>query len=222
LQNLQQVLNIGNSATGTNATISLVQTSTGGVATPIISLVNDSSTAGNTGGVPSMNYMKTGRNSEIGDIIGSQHYQAKNFLGTSTEFAKVEASVRNTGFGNDDGAITFSCLKNGALLPFMNINGAENDNNMFFPLDMNGQPLKTATGNLALSSVNSAGPGNVDITAKSGATINLVGNVNIQPTDQLTFTGASLQSITSGGNSGQHLRINLNGVFYKIRLEDDA
>jgi len=166
--------------------------------------------------------MKTGRNAESGDIIGSQHYQARNYLGTSTEFAKVEASVRNTGLGNDDGAITFSCLKNGALLPFMNINGAENENNMFYPLDMNGQPLKTTSGNLALTSINSNGTGNVDISAKLGGTINLVGNVNIQPIDHLTFTGANLQSATSGGNSNQHLRINLNGVFYKIRLEDDA
>jgi hypothetical protein len=36
----------------------------------------------------------------------------------------------------------------------------------------------------------------------------------------LTLNAADLQA-TSGGNAGLHLRINLNGTFYKIRLEQD-
>ena len=40
-------------------------------------------------------------------------------------------------------------------------------------------------------------------------------------TGNLTFTGTNIQSATSGGNSGQHLRIKLNGVFYKIALQVD-
>ena len=37
--------------------------------------------------------------------------------------------------------------------------------------------------------------------------------------DTLEFNGASLQSNTSGGNSGEHLVITLNGNQYKIKLE---
>jgi hypothetical protein len=37
----------------------------------------------------------------------------------------------------------------------------------------------------------------------------------------LVFEGANIQSNTSGGNSGEHLRIKLNGVYYKIKLEND-
>jgi hypothetical protein len=40
-------------------------------------------------------------------------------------------------------------------------------------------------------------------------------------TGDIIFTGTNIQSGTSGGNSGQHLRIKLNGTYYKIRLEDD-
>jgi hypothetical protein len=36
----------------------------------------------------------------------------------------------------------------------------------------------------------------------------------------LALTNATI-SPTAGGNSGNHLRINLNGTFYKIKLEAD-
>lgn len=39
-------------------------------------------------------------------------------------------------------------------------------------------------------------------------------------TEILNFNGASLQSNTSGGNSGEHLVIELNGNPYKIKLEN--
>nr|WPF46843.1 MAG: hypothetical protein [Lake Baikal virophage 14] len=50
------------------------------------------------------------------------------------------------------------------------------------------------------------------------------GSIEFVPKDttgDLIFTGTNIQSATSGSNSGQHLRIKLNGTYYKIRLEDD-
>lgn len=38
----------------------------------------------------------------------------------------------------------------------------------------------------------------------------------------LILTGANLESGSAGSNTGLHLRIKLNGVYYKIRLEADA
>ena len=46
-----------------------------------------------------------------------------------------------------------------------------------------------------------------------------VTRVNIQATE-VTFDGANLESNTSGGNSGKHLKITVNGVNYKIKLEN--
>ena len=52
------------------------------------------------------------------------------------------------------------------------------------------------------------------------------GDIEIAPSQngsangQLVFTGASLQSNTAGGNSGEHLVIVLNGNTYKIKLEN--
>jgi hypothetical protein len=37
----------------------------------------------------------------------------------------------------------------------------------------------------------------------------------------LIINGTALESGSSGGNSGQHLRIKLNGTYYKIALQND-
>jgi len=50
-------------------------------------------------------------------------------------------------------------------------------------------------------------------------------NIELAPnttTGDLVLTGTHLQSGTSGGNSGQHLRIKFNGVYYKIALQNDV
>jgi hypothetical protein len=131
-------------------------------------LTNRSSTGGATGGVPSIVFnAKSGRNTVAGDIIGSENYYALNYAGAFTEFARVEASVRNTGAGNDDGSIAFSGLINGTMTEFFRINGADSENNMFLALDMNGQAIKTSSGNLTLSASGSSDPsGNITLTPK--------------------------------------------------------
>jgi hypothetical protein len=53
--------------------------------------------------------------------------------------------------------------------------------------------------------------------------LNIAGDLivdNITRTGDLEFTNATLSG-SSGGNSGQHLRLIINGTPYKIRLEDD-
>jgi hypothetical protein len=69
-----------------------------------------------------------------------------------------------------------------------------------------------------------------NLTLTGGAVIQLettgVGaDIIIKPettAGNLVFEGTNLQSSSSGGNSGQHLRIKLNGTYYKIKLEDDT
>ena len=50
------------------------------------------------------------------------------------------------------------------------------------------------------------------------------GSIEFIPKDttgDLIFTGTNLQSATAGGSSGQYLRIKLNGVYYKLALDND-
>ena len=86
----------------------------------------------------------------------------------------------------------------------------------------------TSNQDLNLSSTKAGGSaqlsaaGGVQITGDD--TINLLTNTGSNTitftTSNLTFTGASLESGSSGGNSGQHLVITLNGNQYKIALQN--
>jgi len=55
----------------------------------------------------------------------------------------------------------------------------------------------------------------ISLTSVGGDIINTV------TAGDLVFSGVNIQSATSSGNSGEHLRIKLNGVYYKIKLEND-
>ena len=48
------------------------------------------------------------------------------------------------------------------------------------------------------------------------------GSVSISTDVDLILDGAGIIAASAGGNSGQHLRIKLNGVYYKIKLENDV
>jgi len=97
--------------------------------------------------------------------------------------------------------------------------------------------LPTALGTLSTTNVStlSLNSPNTAITNPSGQ-LNISANTNMVlsgsfntfssttqldiQTPSLIFTGAGLQSASSGGSSGQHLIITLNGTQYKIKLEN--
>jgi hypothetical protein len=267
---LQSVLTAGNTATGASALIGLTNSGVGYTSNPQLTLNNSNATAGATTGIPSVETYKSGRNAIANDIIATNNFYANNYAGTKTEFAKIEASVRNTAVGNDDGAIAFFGLLNGVQNQFFTLNGQDGENNCFLPLDMNGQAVKTNTGNLTISATASSGNGDITIAPKrtvaltAGTAGNITGtttNGNISMTanglsggtegiisitadrsvsiasaqggsdgsiildtnsiGDIYFVGTNLQTATAGGNSGQHLRIRLNGTYYKIQLLDD-
>jgi hypothetical protein len=98
---------------------------------------------------------------------------------------------------------------------------------------MNGNNIRTASGNLTIDTTGSSGPGILTLSAlqsiniNSGSSSNIALNtsggnltLNTSTTGGIQLTGTALQSATSGGNSGQHLVITLNGTPYKIKLEN--
>ena len=227
---------------------------TGYTSQPNITLTNGSSAVGSATGVPSIETYKFGRNATANDIISSQHFYAKNYAGTKTEFARIEGSVRATGLNNDDGALAFLCATQSGgvnvFQEFMRLNGADNENNFFRPLDMNNNAIKTSSGDLTLTTsvansdiAGTTTDGNISWTANTGAGgvngfcfltadrgVGLTsaiggsdGNIilDVNNIGDLQLQGTTLQSATSGGNSGQHLRIKLNGTYYKIALQND-
>jgi hypothetical protein len=74
--------------------------------------------------------------------------------------------------------------------------------------------LKNNTGGSGQLSYTNTDPTQT-LTISSNCTIEL------STTQDLKLTGLALQSVTSSGSASQFLRINLNGSFYKIPLDND-
>jgi hypothetical protein len=62
--------------------------------------------------------------------------------------------------------LDFYSLINGVNNLVFRLNGADNENNTFRPLDLNGNALKTSTGDLLIDATSSTGTGNINLTAK--------------------------------------------------------
>jgi hypothetical protein len=209
------------------------QTVTGGLNDPIITLVNQNIATGNSG-FAAMQFYKQGNLAAPNDVLGAQAYYGRDVSGFKTEFARIQAVVENSSPGNYDGRLEVYTQVNGVSQQVFNFNGGQNEVNTFRPFDLNGNNLKTASGNLTIDTTASSGPGiitlnslqSVNINAGNGSNISLNtsngGDIVLSPssTGDVIFTGAALQSGTSGGNSGQHLVIILNGVKYKIALQN--
>ncbi len=195
---LQQVLDAGNSATGANAKISLTDSGIG-YTNPQLTLNNSNATAGNTTGVPSVEYYKSGRNAVQNDIILSESFYAKNYLGTKTLFGKIECLITNTSAGaSDDGALDFYTCVNGTSSLVMRLNGADNENNFYRPLDMNGNAIKTSTGNITIDGTSApSGSGQIDISPRTTAVCNVNSNLRIPSNANNLVIGT-----TAGGYAG--------------------
>ena len=192
---LNTVLTAGNTATGANATISLTNSGVGYTTNPTLLINNSNATAGNTTGVPSIELTKTGRNGAINDVIGSVFFNALDGVGVERTFGKIESTITtNIAPSNYDGALDFYSLINGVNNLVFRLNGADNENNSFRPLDMNGQDIKSSSGNMGISTASSTGTGNMTITAKA----------------ILTETGNSV-AITSVGTAGDAITLTSAG-----------
>ena len=246
VNNLQQVLDAGNVATGASAYIILNNTGVGSYGNPQLNLTNSNATVGNTTGVPLLLFNKTGRNVVQNDIIATQSFFAKNYIGTLQEWGRIESVITNSSAAaSDDAALDFYTCVNSANSLVMRLNGDDNENNFFRPLDMNGNAIKTSTGNMTITSSTSGnltmssgtGGGSVNINGlgayittngtagdtlslSSASTINLTAttNIEINPAGQLIFS-PNLEQSSSTGSSGKFLKIKLNGVDYCIPLD---
>jgi hypothetical protein len=234
-----------------NATIDLTNSGVGYTSNPQLTLNNSNATAGNTTGVPSVECYKSGRNGAVNDVIGSIFFNANDSAGVKRTFGKIESTITTTTApSNHDGALDFYSLINGVNQLVFRLNGSDNENNSFRPLDMNNNEIKTSTGDLTLTTsvansdiAGTTTDGNISWTANTGAggvngfcfltadrgvgiTSAIGGSdgniiLDVNNIGDLQLEGTTLISGTSSGNSGQHLRIKLNGTYYKIKLEFD-
>lgn len=305
------------------STLGITSSTLGFTSSPALLINNTNTTAGSTNGVPSIELTKSGRNGVANDTIGSVFFNALDSVGVERTFGKIESVITTTiAPSNHDGALDFYTLINGVNQLVFRMNGADNENNSFRPLDMNGSIIKTSVGDLSIDAgvslnngiislkpksnsgfinipsqgdptldfikiqpstgvgqsinmnatenstgfkhsinlSNTANTPSIQVLANDGGVTNQAsitmtsnittainsivssggglgsdlviqstnttndGSIEFQPDStggDLIFTGANIQSSSASGNSGSHLRIKLNGTYYKIKLEND-
>jgi hypothetical protein len=183
----------------TTGKLTLNQTTTGGGGNPMIQL-NQANTSAGAG---SIQFYKNTSTSGVG--IGELSFQAKDAGNTQREYGRINATIRNTGAGNQDGSFSFQALVNNSLTELIRVNGADSQVEFFQPIDLNNNAIVSSIGNVSISALNSANVGDVLITAKNDATITATnGNVNIVSNgagDAINLTSVSSVNIEATGDN---------------------
>jgi hypothetical protein len=144
-----------------------------------------------------------------GNAISAISSYALDGTATSREWSRIQTKVESNGVGNQDGTLSIFNSVNGSVLETFNFNGAQNENNSFRPLDLNGNALRTTSGSMTIDT----SPSSV------GAVLTLSTKDNVAGSGLgLALTGNTLLSASAGGNSGQHLCLSIGGTVYKIAL----
>ena len=166
--------------------------------------------------------IQTAQDITIGDTTNNKSITINNAFATN--------SNRISTFTSDnvdlEGTIALTTTYNDQALNFTSSNSTSATSKSLV--------LENAVGGGTLAYINNSGDttgltinsANNNLLLKSTSVISGQGNIEFAPSQfgtadgQLVFTGASLQSNSAGGNSGEHLVIVLNGTTYKIKLEN--
>jgi len=182
-------IHITEAVASTNGAVRITQQSAGGIANPTLKLANT-----NAGTDTVFVELFKNKNVAQNDTITEITFNANDAGSQKTQFGAIKCVSTNVASGNEDGAVeVWSCV-NGTPAMVMRFNGADNENNSFRPMDMNGNPLTSTTGTLP-------------ITTTGTAT-----NIAIQPrADQditLTTTGVSGSTLIFASNGGDSTSVN--------------
>ena len=146
----QSYITTGNSTTASPA-YTLTNTNATITSCPIISTLNQG-------------HVQTGTAT---DYLYRQQHIGKNISGTQITFGGIDCISRNVGVGNEDGVLAFNCAVNGTPTKVLELNGNESEINAFQALDMNGQAIKSGSGNLTISTTSSTGAGTITLAPKA-------------------------------------------------------
>ena len=146
-----------------------------------------------------------------GDLVTAINFFGEDAATNKVQFGGIESVITSAGGGGGvDGAMDFYTCVNGTKSLVLRLNGADNENNSFRPLDMNGNAIRNTTGNMTIDTNASATAGSTLTLATKDATIGSGAG--------LVLTGNTLLNASAGGSSGQHLCLTIGGTVYKIAL----
>jgi hypothetical protein len=209
-----------------NGTLNLKSDNVGYLTDELLLLENTNATAGNTIGVPSLEMFKSGRNCAIGDVVSCIQFNAKDGAGIKRSFGRIESTITtNTAPLNYDGALDFYSLIDGVNQLVFRLNGEDNENNSFRSLDLNGNDLKSSTGDMLITTTASTGTGLLGLTSKGSLTLNApTANqpiqfnsdvINLQNTNNVTAVQNHTSSLATTSNIADitsYLKLQLNGT----------
>ena len=223
---------LSNTPVGASTMRTFVQGSVAGITAPITA--GGTNTGSGSGSAGSTSASAGSTAGSAGDVLFNQSVYGKDSGNVKQEYTRISHTIRDNIGGTEDGSIEMSCFVAGAVSTFLQLNGVENEVNCLKNLDMTGKSIISNTGDMLINTATSTGTGNLSVQAKgfsqfggeTGFTnlYNTNGDINITAggvASDLILTCPNWESSTSGGNSGQHLRIKLNGVYYKIALQND-
>jgi hypothetical protein len=193
----------------TTGKLTILNNTIGGQANPLLVLQNNNTASGAS---VFETYKNDAPTSTGGDIIGTWSATCNTNIG-KTEISRINQLAFGKGAENNDGGIGLACKVNGAFSNFLLCNGGVGSGEIKI-----GKPITTTPQN---PNLDIKGPASINIEAAGNDLILSAGQKIIFSTNSLNFNGAGLQSNTASGNSWIYLRINLNGVFYKVLLEND-
>jgi hypothetical protein len=191
------ITNNGNGFTQINSA-----SSAGGAANPILKLQHS---ANNTGSC----YLEMYRNKALAqnETFAEIGFKANDAVVPTTKrlFGKIGCRATNVTANNQDGAIVFTTLVDGTNYEVFNMNGADNENNSYRPIDMNGNALKSSdnTKALELTGTNNvtSGVGAVRITG-TNATANGLITLNDGTAGAVAIGSSGFGSLVLSANGG--------------------
>jgi hypothetical protein len=199
--NKNLIMTADNTTLTADGRMTILNTTIGGLSNPQLVLRNTNTSATINQGFPNVEIYKSGRNAQTNETIGSFSFYGLDAGSQKTEFARIQAKTENVASGNEDGTISIFASVNGANSEVFNFNGGQNENNSFRPLDLNSNALITSSGDLTLNATGSSGTGAVNISAKSGAVINLNSNVVMDNNESFEMVSQSINTYTNTINA---------------------
>tara|TARA_R110000868_G_scaffold21958_1_gene90666 strand:+ start:1014 stop:7775 length:6762 start_codon:yes stop_codon:yes gene_type:complete len=164
---------------------------------PTLQIVNNNVS---TSSYPVLKLNKSTTNSPVSTVISAVSTWARDGSGVSREWSRIQTQTENVSSGNEDGTLQIWNCVNGVLSQTFSFNGAQNENNSFRPIDLNGNDLRSTTGNVIINATLSTGTGQVQIQTKPGTLGSGAG---------LAISGNTVTSVSAGGSTTHHMCITL-------------
>ena len=223
---LQQVLTAGNTASGANAKITLTDTdakltivnsSVGGVANPLLVLQNNNTTAG---GTTFETYKNDTPTSTGGDVVGIWTATCNTDVG-KTEITRISAIANGVGASNNDGSVAIACKVNSALTNFIICNGGSapaGEIQAFKNINVVGNSVRTSQGSITLDATSSTTTGDILLTPKTTGYVRV--SEDILTDSKITTQQGFPSNVGSfvdlaNGNPDDYFRLDKNNLTFR-------